>query len=218
VRNSNQDPDPSSSQYPSAPRTEINANLRWAVATELGLAVVAIALGWLFGVTPWQPLASGPLAEHGPRDLLIGLLAALPMVAVFAAIQAWPLVALRELDRQIRTLLAGLFRGARWWQLGILCLAAGISEELLFRGFLQAALRQALEDWPAGSLAALVLASLVFGAVHSLSWTYAILASAVGLYLGWIYLQFHSLVVPMTAHAVYDFVAILYLLRAEPRR
>jgi membrane protease YdiL (CAAX protease family) len=60
----------------------------------------------------------------------------------------------------------------------------------------------------------LVIASLLFGAMHAVSRVYFILATVIGFCFGWMTWYYHDLVGPMVAHGVYDFVALLYLTRS----
>jgi membrane protease YdiL (CAAX protease family) len=60
---------------------------------------------------------------------------------------------------------------------------------------------------------AVLVASAAFGLAHFLTATYAALAAVAGLYLGTLFLLQGNLVVPIVAHALYDFVALLYLVR-----
>jgi membrane protease YdiL (CAAX protease family) len=89
---------------------------------------------------------------------------------------------------------------------------AGLGEELLFRGLVQAGLARLISG-PAGIWIALLAASLLFGVFHWLSTTYALLAAAAGLYFGWLLIATGSLWPPVVAHALYDFAALWYLLR-----
>jgi hypothetical protein len=66
-------------------------------------------------------------------------------------------------------------------------------------------------------VAALIVASIVFGCCHWLNSTYAVLGTLVGIYLGGLLILTDHLLVPIVAHAVYDFVAIVYMVR-RPRR
>jgi membrane protease YdiL (CAAX protease family) len=87
----------------------------------------------------------------------------------------------------------------------ILGLAAGIGEELLFRGVLQYQLSESLD-----SSAALAISSIIFGLLHAVTPLYALLATLASLYFGWLYLMSDNLVVPIATHAFYDFVALMY--------
>jgi membrane protease YdiL (CAAX protease family) len=49
--------------------------------------------------------------------------------------------------------------------------------------------------------------------MHPMTPAYAVLASLAGAYLGWAYLATENLLVPVLAHALYDFTALVYLLR-----
>jgi membrane protease YdiL (CAAX protease family) len=88
-----------------------------------------------------------------------------------------------------------------------------VGEELLFRG----ALQTKLAEWTS-PIVGLLLTSFLFGLAHALSKLYFLFAIAVGAFLGWLALEYHDLVAPMIAHALYDFVALVYLSKAATRR
>jgi membrane protease YdiL (CAAX protease family) len=88
-------------------------------------------------------------------------------------------------------------------ELGCLAAIAGISEEVLFRGVVQTGLAAWL---PANG--ALIVASAIFGMVHAASRVYALFATLMGLYLGVLFLLQSSLIPPIIAHGLYDFVAL----------
>jgi uncharacterized protein len=93
-------------------------------------------------------------------------------------------------------------------QLALLALAAGVSEEVLFRGVVQAGLTRMVSAWPA-----LIAASVAFGLVHFASRAYAAVAGIIGLYLGALYHWQGSLLAPIVTHTLYDFVALLCVAR-----
>lgn len=97
-----------------------------------------------------------------------------------------------------------------WAALIALSVFAGVGEELLFRGAIQGWLAQHINDG-----VAIVAASLLFGLVHYLSFTYFVLATGLGLVLGTVYAMTDSLVLVMVWHGVYDMIA-LYCLRRFP--
>ena len=53
----------------------------------------------------------------------------------------------------------------------------------------------------------------VFGLLHFITPLYALLAGLMGLYLGWLYEATGNLIVPMIVHGLYDFAALVYLVR-----
>src|SRR5262249_11763239 len=95
-------------------------------------------------------------------------------------------------------------------ELALVALAAGLGEEMLFRGFLQAYLVQGMPVWPA-----IAIASVVFGVLHLITPTYAVLATLISLYLGWLFVATDDLLAVVVAHALYDFLALVYLIRSD---
>jgi len=164
---------------------------------ELGLVLVAALLGQLILDEPF-PFR----IEWSARDVLWALLAALPPAAGALFLTSPPgrrLLPFRKIYTRVKDVLGKPIRGLALDEIVLLSGAAGIGEEVLFRGVLQPAL-------------GLWLASLVFGLLHALTPTYFILASAMGVYLGWLYAAAGNLLVPIVVHWAYDVIA-LYLLK-----
>ncbi len=182
-----------------------------AVAFEAGLAVVAIAVAALLG---WpSPLARvGSAHPSIQAQLAIGVISSVPMVMAFMLLETVPSRLLSDLRKQAAHLAVGLFRGATIPQLLLVSAVAGIGEELLFRGLLIGSL---IEGTGVGIPVALVVSSGVFGLAHPISRSYAVVAGAVGLYLGGTYLWSGGVLAPIVAHGLYDFVALWYLLRKK---
>jgi membrane protease YdiL (CAAX protease family) len=61
----------------------------------------------------------------------------------------------------------------------------------------------------------LLVASLIFGACHWITPAYAAVASLIGFYLGWLLLATGNLWTPIVAHAFYDFLALVYLVKCK---
>jgi membrane protease YdiL (CAAX protease family) len=93
-------------------------------------------------------------------------------------------------------------------ELALLAALAGISEEVLFRGVVQVGLARVLPE-----PGALLIASVLFGLAHFATKAYAILAGIMGLYLGALFLAQGSLLAPIITHALYDFIALIYVAR-----
>ncbi len=172
-----------------------------AVLVEGGLAALAVALGWLFG---HRPLARFALDAWGAGA---GLLGAVPMLLAFAAMARWPVGPLRGIRAFTDKVLRPLFAPLSVLDLLGVAVMAGVGEEMLFRGLLQDVFAGAMPVW-----AAVLAAAALFGVLHAVTPAYAVLATVMGAYLGALYVWSGDLLAPVVAHAVYDFVALLYLL------
>jgi membrane protease YdiL (CAAX protease family) len=175
-----------------------------ALIVEGGLAIVAAVLGEWLG----QPAAG--IAHWRASDLLLGTVAALPMLAGFFVAVHWPVGPLARIKDFSNAVIRPLFEPCSVLDLLLIAVVAGIGEEMLFRGFLQGILARWL-----GTATGLALASIVFGLFHPITLSYAVLATLLGVYLGLWYLATESLLVAITAHAVYDGVALVYLVRHD---
>ena len=176
--------------------------MRVAALAEAGLVLVALALGAWLDAAPfaelhwsWRGLAGG-IAATAP-----------PLLGLWWCLRT-PFPPIARLVQLVEERLAPLFVGSTALELAVLSAMAGIGEEALFRGVIQPALADHLPSW-----IAVVLAGLLFGAAHWLSTSYAVLASVVGAYLGWLLLASGNLLVPIVTHAVYDLVALSILVR-----
>jgi membrane protease YdiL (CAAX protease family) len=171
-----------------------------AVVVEGGLIVLAIGLGWLIDREPFANL------RLSVADALWGLTAALPMGVLFLAMIRWPVGPLRGLKAFTDSVIRPMLAPCTTADLFGISVLAGVGEEALFRGLVQ----DTLAVWmPPG--AALALASLLFGVMHAVTPTYAVLAALMGAYLGGLYAWTGGLLAPMVAHGVYDFGVLLYL-------
>jgi membrane protease YdiL (CAAX protease family) len=189
-----------------APSNASKRALYAGFAVEGGLGVLAAAIAWLAGI----PLAGEIRLSSG--SLAWGLAGTLPMLAALAVLIRVPWRPIARIREIVRTFASQLLLSASWLEIAILCVLAGVGEELLFRGVVQT-LIAGWSNQPIGILASGVL----FGAVHFLTKTYFVLAVAVGCYLGWLYVATTSLTAPIVAHAVYDFVALAIILRSLRR-
>ncbi|MCC5858478.1 MAG: CPBP family intramembrane metalloprotease [Ectothiorhodospiraceae bacterium] len=162
---------------------------------------LALGLALIVGVTPWADF------HLTAEALLIAVLATAPLVIGFRATANARSPWFRDLDELIRPTLTTLFRDRSEGAVVLVCLLAGLGEELLFRGFLQAWLSELLSPWMGVALAA-----VAFGLLHFLSFTYLVIATALGLYLGVLYELTGNLLIVCLVHALYDWAAIRYLL------
>jgi hypothetical protein len=179
----------------------------WALAIEGGLGLAAVGLGWLVGYPP-----ADAVPQWTAADFAAGALSAIPMLAGLIVLVRVPWRPFVELLRVIDESVAPLFRGVRLGEMAVIAGLAGLGEEMLFRGVIQ----RALAGWiggPSGLWIALGVTAVLFGLGHAITRMYFAIAALMGLYLGGLLLATNNLLVPITAHAVYDFLALVYLVR-----
>jgi membrane protease YdiL (CAAX protease family) len=174
----------------------------FAVFFEAGLAPLSLFLGWLFGHTPLQSFV------WSIRDAVWGALAAMPLALLFLAMLHFPVGPLKQVKKFCDKEVVPLFAKSSWSELALVAVSAGVGEEMLFRGVVQAALCGWLKvPW------GLTISSLLFGLLHPISITYMVLASFLGFYLGIVWIYNGNLLTVMVTHALYDFAALAYLIR-----
>ena len=172
--------------------------------------------GSLIGIaallTRWLSLDPPPMGCRNGCEAAIAVMIALPPLPLLwwtLRVRRGPLARVREEARMaLGDLLAGRGAGA----LLLLATAAGLGEELLFRGVLQT---WCIGQW--GTVAGIVAAAAVFGGCHALSIPYAVYAATMGGYFGAATAWTNQLAGPILAHIVLDFAALLAL-RPAPIR
>lgn len=177
----------------------------WGTGFEAALGVLAVLIGWWF---QQSPLATLSWDVHG---LWMGLLASVPMLIGFALCVRWPLGPLARIKDFSDEVIRPLFAPCTIAELALISLAAGVGEELLFRGLIQAYLT---EHW--GAWGGIGLASFIFGLMHLITPTYFVLAALLGIYLGSVWHVGGNLLGVIMAHGIYDFVALVYLVKVAP--
>ena len=176
-----------------------------AIACEAGIALIAWGLAVIFE----KPLLHG--SSFSWQAISWGILTTVPLfIGLFCTHRSpWPFFL--RLQHDVRRIIQ-LFCNCTPLDFAIISLLAGIGEEALFRGLMQRTLMDIINPW-----GAILLASIVFGLMHFLSWAYFVYATLIGIYLGLIFIASGNLYVVIIAHATYDFVALLYLMRVPPR-
>lgn len=186
---------PEHSPAPDSPRPALGL----IIAFEGGLGIVAVILALLFGLSPWLDL------DFGMDGWSAGLLATIPLLlSLWLFVNAGSSWA-RELHVFVRDKVVPLFASTPGWGIMLVALAAGIGEELLFRGVIQTGLESLTGPW-----GGLIIASVLFGLVHAMTRAYFIATTIIGLYLGLLYQWTGNLLVPIVVHFLYDWVALQY--------
>lgn len=165
--------------------------LEWILS--LALAVVSLAWG------AWRDLPFGTLLVPTPGRVLGGALAGAALWSTIPLLLRSP--GMRRIWHDVLCPFAATLSTR-----DVVTVAAlsGLTEELFFRGVL-------LPE------TGVVVSSLCFGALHALTATYFAWATAVGAGMSALTLASDSLVVPIVAHATYNFGALLLLRRSATR-
>jgi len=174
-----------------------------AIAVEGGLIGVAWLVGWLVQTPPLERFFWSGI------DALWGLAATGPMLVLFFACLRWPLGPLKPIQRFCDEVLRPLLAPCSLLDLVGIAVLAGLGEEMLFRGVAQVT----LERWTASAFVGLVVASVLFGICHAITAAYLVLATLLGAYLGGLFLMTGNLMPAVLSHALYDFIALVVLLR-----
>ena len=186
---------------------ERRAFMLLGICFEAALVVLAMGLGWLVAIQPFDML------DVSWKSLCLGLLGVLPMLAFFAVTYQVDFAPFRRIKDFLIEIVGPILLRIRWYDVILLSLLAGVCEELLFRGLLQTWLAR----W--GALVGLIGSNVVFGLVHAITPTYAVLALTMGVYLGWLFQASDSnLTIPIIAHATYDYIAFLVIIAAAKKR
>jgi membrane protease YdiL (CAAX protease family) len=170
---------------------------------EGAILLVAIVGGWLTGVNPTAKLF------WSPRDLGLGVLATGPMLVLLVVCllsRSRGLVQVREF---VRDTVGPFLSECHWYDIVLLALLAGVCEEAFFRGFLFLW----IQEW--NPVLAVMITNLLFGLAHAATAVYALLAAFLGLYLTALIATdpTPNLLIPITAHSLYDLIAFVVVIR-----
>lgn len=177
--------------------------MRAILAVETVLLALALALALVLNIPVGERIAFTADA------VLLGLGAALLSNLILAppalrSKAAW-LVELRRRTEEILKRMVGDPPGPG----AMLAVAyAGVAEELLFRGVLIPLLSGIMPVW-----LAVVVVGIGFGLLHPVTRMYIVLAALLGIFWGALYVWTDNLVVPMTAHAANNVIALVFYMR-----
>lgn len=180
-----------------------SGKLAFACVFEFSLLVIAYTVGWFAGIDPLGTVARDGLA------VVTGLVAVIPLSGLLWWGLSHPHGAVGRVTREAQDIVMQLLGGIGLGGFAIIAVLAGVCEEALFRGVIQAVASLHSNDW-----AGLIIASLFFGLAHAVSWAYAVIAAFMGAYLGLLYIYTGGIVAPVVCHGVYDFVALVWLVRS----
>ncbi len=157
--------------------------------------VTALLIAWFCSIKLF------PMTQNVFRDLAIGTLGALIPLALLALLLSKKvdnIPSFVSLKRTIINDIRPIFSETKLIDLCFISACAGIGEELLFRGVIQVKL-------------GIVVASIIFGLMHFITPAYCVIATIMGVYLGFMFKHYDSLLVPIQLHFVYDLGALILI-------
>jgi len=168
-------------------------------AFEFVLAAIAVAIGKYLDVS-----ALGAGFDLSPESIGAGLLWTLAPLAFVSSIRLLELEELKEIEAITQEFAQKLFVGRSKFQLALFCFSAGFGEELLFRGIFHQKLELLFGFVPAASIVA-----AGFGSAHFLTPAYFAISGLSSFIFSYMFASSgNNIVVPVIAHAVYDYVAL----------
>jgi membrane protease YdiL (CAAX protease family) len=174
------------------------------IGFEAGLGGLAWLLGWLMNQPPLERF------RWSIEDTALGVSASLPMLLIFLLLFHFPVGPFASIRQFGDEVVRFFFKPCKVLDLALISLTAGWGEEMLFRGVLQGAFSRWLGPWTG-----LALASALFALMHPISVVYILLVFLFGLYLGYLWMASDNLLVVVITHGLYDFLALVYLLRGS---
>ena len=192
------------------------------VLAEYLMVPLALLLVWIFKLphahSVWRQFVG---TSHWSWGLAVGLFATVPLLLTMGITEWARWKPIQDLHELVMLRIIPLFRGMPWWALLLIAAGAGLGEEWLFRGFgLQLLISFFPVSWNPDlvSLIAIVLIALIFGAFHAMSRVYFIATFLIGIYFGYLVQLSGSLLPAVVSHGLYDFLALVYLMRLDRNR
>lgn len=171
---------------------------------EFAMLVIGLFLGWVFSVGAVEQV------HWNLSAVMWGSLAGAVLFLVILGVEHLPFDPLQSIQDTVIKIIGRPLSQCNLLELALLACLAGIGEEVLFRGFLMTWLESIGGYW-----VGLGVSSVAFGLVHSVTWIYTIFATMAGGFLGWLFdaTGERNLLVPIVAHALYDFLAFIMIAR-----
>jgi membrane protease YdiL (CAAX protease family) len=188
--------------------------IRMAVWFEGGLIFLAVALAFLGLYDRDQPLRLQEFATKGTGALIWGIGGMLPLLLLLV-VGRWNWRPFRAINAAIKKYLLPAFSQLNVAEILAISVLAGLGEELLFRWAIQGGISWLMGN-QLGLATGLFVGSLTFGICHWVNSSYGIITTLIGLYFGLQMVLAGTWLAPALSHALYDFVAILYLTNRLP--
>ncbi len=188
------------------PQPEQHHTVFAAIVFEGGLAVLAIVIGYFCNFSPARTLS------WSFKAVLLGFTATIPMLVMFVFLDRAKFLPLLRIQQLVRAFIFTFFGKCSTAQIFLICVLAGIGEELFFRGLMQDGIAYGIGGI-IGLICGIVISSFFFGVAHLITPTYGIIAFFISLYFAALFLWSGNILVPMIVHALYDYCVIRFVLR-----
>ncbi len=206
-------PDDSDADMESMDRLSL---INMAFLVEGAMFVIAVVVAWLFDFYDKQQPLSAINGQTWQTALFWGLVATIPMLVYLWVFLYVPLKSLRPMKEFLERSMKPIFARCTIMDLLILSFLAGFCEEILFRWCLQGGIYSLLANGVEGQVVAIAIASILFGFCHWVNASYGISTLFIGAYLGLVMVLTGTWLAPAVAHMLFDFVALLFLVRTRP--
>ncbi len=177
-----------------------------AIFVEGGLAALALAIGYFCGFSPARTLS------WSFHDVVLGFAATLPLLVMFVVMNRMKSLPFLRIQQLVRIFIQSFFGRCSTIQIFLICVLAGIGEELFFRGLMQDGISQGIGG-TAGLICGILVSSVFFGFAHLITLTYGLIAFLISLYFAAVFLLSGNILVPILVHALYDYCVIRFILR-----
>lgn len=183
----------------------------FGLAIEAALGLLALLIAWPLGL---------PLRDWLRPDLALlglGLAAFLPLLLGYLVLERISWRPFRRVRQIVRIFAEIMLQNVSLAGIALLCIAAGVGEELLFRGLIQGGITQFMAyraPMPMGAapwIGGILVASVLFAAAHAVTRTYSVLVFFLSIFFGLVFYLSGSLVPVIIAHALYDFFVFVYI-------
>jgi len=189
------------------PQPEQHHTVISAIVFEGGLAVLALVIGYFCSFSPAKTLS------WSFQAVVLGFAATIPMLVMFVFLDRAKSLPLLRIQQLVRMFIFTFFRKCSAAQIFLICVLAGIGEELFFRGLMQDGITHGLGNTFFGLVCGIVISSFFFGIAHLVTPTYGVIAFFMSLYFAALFLLSGNILVPMIAHALYDYCVIRFILQ-----
>lgn len=185
---------------------------------EGGLVVLAVLIAWMGFYDSSQPLFNWEVDRVIWPALIWGVAGTIPLLSIIWGILYLDFGPFRTLRTTMDELLVPMFRHCSLFDIALLSIMAGVGEELFFRWCLQGGLQELLHsyDLAAAPIWAALIVALLFGFCHFINAAYFASTALIGFYMGMMMIGSGTYLAAVISHALFDFVALIVIIRLRP--